>query len=50
MIDHPQFEYYKIRELDIEKEEDRTLIADFWCGKPEGMANGMKIQELKLHK
>jgi len=33
MIDHPQFEYHKVRELDVEKEEDRNLITEFWCAK-----------------
>ena len=30
MIDHPQFEYYTKRELDVTKEEDRNLITEFW--------------------
>jgi elongation factor 1-gamma len=33
MIDHPQFEYYTKRELDVTKEEDRNLISEFWCTK-----------------
>jgi len=35
MIDHPQFEYYQKRELDVNNEEDKKLIADFWCAKPD---------------
>ncbi len=50
MIDHPQFEYYKTRELDVSKEEDRQLITDFWCAKVGETANNLKVQECKLHK
>jgi elongation factor 1-gamma len=51
MLDHPQFEYYQRRELDIKKEEDRKLISDFWCAKAEAStANGLKVQECKMFK
>lgn len=50
MIDHPQFEYYQRRELDVTKEEDRKLISDFWCAKPDSIANGLKVQECKMFK
>jgi elongation factor 1-gamma len=51
MLDHPQFEYYQRRELDIKKEEDRKLISDFWCAKAEvTTANGHKVQECKMFK
>jgi hypothetical protein len=43
MLDHPQFEYYQRRELDVSKEEDRKLISEFWSAKPEGTANGLKV-------
>ena len=33
MIDHPQFEYYTKRELDVTKDEDKQLITDFWAAK-----------------
>ena len=50
MIDHPQFEYYQKRELDVTKEEDKNLIAEFWCAKAEAVVNGKKVQECKYHK
>lgn len=31
MIDHPQFEYYKTRQLDSENADDRALVEDYWC-------------------
>jgi elongation factor 1-gamma len=48
--DHPQFEYYKIRELSVDNEDDRNLISEFWTAKQGDVANGLKIQEIKLHK
>lgn len=36
MIDHPQFEYWTKRELDVTNEEDKKIIADFFCGKEGG--------------
>jgi elongation factor 1-gamma len=50
MIDHPQFEYYQRRELDVKNEADRKLITDFWAGKVDSTANGLKIQECKMFK
>lgn len=50
MKDHPQFEYYKVRELSVDSEEDRKLITDFWCAKAGETVNGLKVQECKLHK
>ena len=50
MIDHPQFEYYIRRELDIKKDEDLKLITDFWSCKPDDIVNGLKVQECKMHK
>lgn len=50
MLDHPQFEYYQRRELDVSKEEDRKIISEFWSAKPEGTANGLKVQECKMFK
>ncbi len=41
MKDHPQFEYYKVKELDVNKEEDRKLIEDFWCAKYGDIINGL---------
>jgi elongation factor 1-gamma len=50
VLDHPQFEYYQRRELDISKPEDVQLIREFWGGKVGETANNMKIQECKFHK
>jgi elongation factor 1-gamma len=50
MLDHPQFEYYKKRELDVNNEDDKKLIADFWCAKPGETVNGLVVQECKMHK
>jgi elongation factor 1-gamma len=50
MLDNPQFEYYKQRELSIDVEADRNLIRDYWCAKNEDVVNGRKIQDCKMHK
>mmetsp|Transcript_18872 Transcript_18872/g.18031 ORF Transcript_18872/g.18031 Transcript_18872/m.18031 type:complete len:309 (+) Transcript_18872:306-1232(+) len=50
MQEHPQFEYYKTRELSIDNEEDRKLITDFWCAKVGDIVNGLEVQECKMHK
>jgi elongation factor 1-gamma len=50
MKDHPQFEYHKVRELSVDKEEDKTLISDFWSAKVGDTVNGLKVVEAKLHK
>ena len=51
MLDHPQFEYYHRRELNVANEADRKLISDFWCAKSEvSVANGLKVQECKMFK
>jgi elongation factor 1-gamma len=50
MIDHPQFEYYQRRELDVTKEEDRKTISEFWCAKVGGQVNGQTVQEIKMFK
>lgn len=50
MIDHPQFEYYQKRELNVDNEEDKKLIADFFCTKVGEQVNGRTVQECKMHK
>lgn len=50
MKDHPQFEYYKIRELSVDNEDDRKLITDFWSAKVGDTVNGLTVQESKYHK
>jgi len=50
MLDHPQFEYHKLRELSVTNEDDKKLITDFWCAKAGDIVNGLKVQECKMHK
>jgi elongation factor 1-gamma len=50
MIDHPQFEYYTKRELDVTKEADRKVIAEFFCAKAGAKINGQVVQECKMFK
>ena len=50
MLDHPQFEYYKKRELDVSNEADRTLIGEFWTAKVGDTVHGQTVQECKMHK
>ena len=50
MLDHPQFEYYKKRELDVKNEADRALITDFWTAKVGDIVHGQQVQECKMHK
>ncbi len=50
LIDHPQFEYYERRKLDVTKEEDRNLVAEFWEKKEEETVQGLKCQTKKLFK
>jgi elongation factor 1-gamma len=50
MKEHPQFEYYKIRELSIDNEDDKKLISEFWSAKVGDTVNGLKVQECKYHK
>jgi len=50
MLEHPQFEYYTKRELDVSNADDRKLISDFWAAKEGEIVNGLKVQECKMHK
>lgn len=45
-IDHPQFEYYKKRRLDISKKEDVDMIRAFWSAKNEDTINGQFVQHI----
>ena len=49
-IDHPQFEYYKVRRLDLDNKDDVALIREFWGATVGGQANGRKIQSVSWHK
>jgi elongation factor 1-gamma len=51
MLDHPQFEYYQRRELDIKNEADKKIITEFFCAKSDVTTiNGAKVQECKMFK
>jgi elongation factor 1-gamma len=50
MIDHPQFEFYVTKKLDIDNLEDRAYIKDMWCSKDGPMADGTVIQNWKYMK
>ena len=50
MLDHPQFEYYQKRELDVKNEADRKVIAEFFCARPGQKVNGLTVQECKMFK
>jgi elongation factor 1-gamma len=50
MIDHPQFEYYQKRQLDVKNEADRKIISEFFCAKAESKINGVTVQECKMFK
>lgn len=55
MEEHPQFEYYNRRKLDIKgSETDRKLVEDFWAKKEEESiaveGKEYKVQTKKLYK
>jgi elongation factor 1-gamma len=49
-IDHPQFEYYKTRKLDLNVKEDEDLIRAFWGAEYTDKINGQTIQSINWHK
>jgi elongation factor 1-gamma len=51
MVDHPQFEYYTKRVMDLSKQEDKDIIKEFWCSKNHnGKLMGKNVQDLKMLK
>lgn len=50
MLDHPQFEYYEHKKLDIDNADDRAYIKDMWCAKDGPLADGTAIQNWKYMK
>lgn len=52
LIDHPQFEYFQQRKLDIKVDADKKLIGEFFSSADgqEGTVNGMKVQISLWHK
>lgn len=49
LIDHPQFEYYNTKKLDIDNLEDRAYIKEMWTCK-EKLNDGTPIQNFKYQK
>jgi elongation factor 1-gamma len=47
LIDHPQFEYYKSRKLDITNKADIALVEEFWTGEKVNKIQKMGIQDHK---
>ena len=50
MIDHPQFEYYVTKKLDIDNPEDQAYIKEMWCIKDGPFKDGTVIQRWKYQK
>lgn len=50
MHDHPQFEYYNTKKLDIDNPEDREYIKEIWCAKDGPLKDGTPIQNWKYQK
>lgn len=48
--DHPQFEYWKSRKLNVNDENDRKFISEFWIKEEEEMCIGLKMQTKKFYK
>lgn len=48
MKDHPSFEFYESRKLDVDNPEDAKIIEDFWCKGEEQLING-QMCDRKLH-
>jgi len=51
MHDHPQFEYYQHRKMDVvNNAEDQKLLREFWGGAVDKQANGKTIRTIAWHK
>jgi elongation factor 1-gamma len=48
--DHPQFEYYKNRKLDLNNADDVKLIREFFGATEGGQCNGHFVQSVNWHK
>ena len=49
--DHPSWEYYERRKLDISKEEDKKLLEDYWGHVEEDeVVEGRRIREMRIWK
>lgn len=50
MIEHPQFEYYVTKKLDIDNPEDQARIKEMWCVRDGPFQDGTVIQRWKYQK
>jgi len=50
MHDHPQFEYYNHRKMNLKDDKDVQLIREFWGATYEKPTNGRKVQSIAWHK
>ena len=49
--DHPQFEYYQRRKMDIlNNADDMKLLREFWGSKENEQVNGLTALSCKWHK
>eukprot|EP00742_Colponemidia_sp_Colp-10_P000397 GILJ01000435.1.p1 GENE.GILJ01000435.1~~GILJ01000435.1.p1 ORF type:complete len:438 (+),score=108.38 GILJ01000435.1:184-1314(+) len=48
MKDHPSFEYYNFRRVDLSSAADKKLVEDYWCSEEE--VRGKKYRETKIYK
>jgi hypothetical protein len=52
MIDHPSFEYYEKRKLDLNNAEDKTLLENYWTDvtKDESVVEGRVLRDFRSWK
>ncbi len=47
LSEHPQIEYYKMRQLTPSNPEDRKLVEMYWCGKEGDDLAGVTLRDSK---
>ncbi|KAH0478562.1 MAG: uncharacterized protein KVP18_003973 [Porospora cf. gigantea A] len=50
LTDHPSFEYHIFTKLDHNKEEDKKIVADYWCSDAPEKIEGKNIHDCKMFK
>ena len=52
MKEHPNCEWTNWRKLDLNKEEDRNLIIEYWTNfeEEQGTVEGLKVRDVKFIK
>jgi len=48
--DHPQFEYYQHRQMDLKDPKDLQTLRDFWGADYDKQINGRNVQSIAWHK